>query len=81
MIFIGNGLVSKVNLLNFEVDTFNYLNVGLGLGTPVLFDVHTIGVVTSIKESNISGMQQMEQDNFNFLCTTDFCFLEVSVGI
>lgn len=56
MIFIGNGLVSKVNLLNFEVDTFNYLNVGLGLGTPVLFDVHTIGVVTSIKESNISRM-------------------------
>ena len=41
------------------------LNI-LDVLNPVLFDVHTIGVVTSIKESNISRMQQMEQDNFNF---------------
>ena len=56
------------------------LNI-LDVWNPVLFDVHTIGVVTSIKESNISRMQQMEQDNLIFCVLQTFCFWEVSAGI
>ena len=50
------------------------LNI-LDVWNPVLFDVHTIGVVTSIKESNISRMQQMDQDILIFLCTLDLLLL------